>query len=147
MLMKFEWEKSRICTSLSLEIIPSRIHLLSRFPLERFRLEGFQARNHSCHGCQWACFVFLHCQIVAGEYCEAVSSATGGWEDVVSTWIACLSEEQLSAKVGSSDSLGSELVSYSNTGDTIQVLASFFRSFLAFISSRTGGKMVQLPRI
>jgi len=60
------------------------------------------------------------------QSCEALPSATGGWEDVVSTWITCSSEERLSAKVGSSDSLGSELVSYSNTGGTIWVLASFF---------------------
>jgi len=103
-------------------------------------LKASKARNHSCDGCQWACFTFLCSQIVAVEYCEAVSSATGGWEDVVSTWIACSSEERPAAKVGSSDSLGSEVVSYSNTGDTFRVLASFFRSFLAFVSSRRGEK-------
>jgi len=110
-------------------------------------LKASKARNHSCNGCQWACFAFLRYRIVAIEYCETVSSAMGGWEDVVSTWIVCSSEERPSAKVGSSDSLGSEVVLYSNTGDTNQVLASFFRPFLAFISSRTGRKMVQLQRI
>jgi len=50
------------------------------------------------------------------------------------------SEEQPSAKVGSSDSRESELVLYSNIGDTFRVLGPFFRPFLAFISGRTGKK-------
>ena len=103
-------------------------------------LKAPKKRNQSCHGCHWAYFAFLRCRVVAVQSCEAVPSATGGWEDVVSAWIACSSKERLSAKVGSSDSLESELVSYSNTGDTSWVLAPFFRPFLAFISSRIGGK-------
>jgi len=60
------------------------------------------------------------------ESSDAVSSAIGSWEDVVSTWMACLSEEQLLAKVGSSDSAGSEPVSHSHAGNTFQVLDFFF---------------------
>ena len=45
MLAKFEWEKSRIVKSLSLEMVPSHKHLLPRFPFEWFQLEGFQNKK------------------------------------------------------------------------------------------------------
>jgi len=108
-------------------------------------LNASKARKWSCHGCQCTCVVFPCCRTVAVESIDAVSSVTGRWEDVVSTWMACSLEEWLLAKVDSSDSVGSKPVSHSHAGDTFWVLDFFFWPFLVFISSRTGRKMAWLP--
>jgi len=63
-------------------------------PSNDFSLKASKTRNQFCHDYQWACFPFLRCRIVAAQSCEAAPSATGSWEDVVSTWITCSSEER-----------------------------------------------------
>ena len=66
-------------------------------------------------------------------------------KDVVSTWMACSSEERLLDKVVP-NSLGSEQVSRFHAGDNFRVLATFFRLFLAFISSRMGRKLRRIQK-